>query len=156
MQAALRHLFEQQYELILEEEVEIRTRTETRIGTQTHTDPETGETWEEEYEYEVEVEYEYYILNVTLRNYGLGNVIRSVGLTEDQMERYELLLKRWEIALTCLAMIFLQHLAVAENTRIMIFQGSSDRHGICQYDTGSRKVSGVSVCLGRFFPIHQF
>ena len=31
--------------------------------------------------------------------------------------------KRWEIALTCLAMIFLQHLAVAENTRIMIFQG---------------------------------
>ena len=68
----MRHLFEQQYELILEEEVEIRTRTETRIGTQTHTDPETGETWEEEYEYEVEVEYEYYILNVTLRNYGLG------------------------------------------------------------------------------------
>ena len=58
VQAALRHLFEQQYELILEEEVEIRTRTETRIGTQTHTDPETGETWEEEYEYEVEVEYE--------------------------------------------------------------------------------------------------
>src|SRR5699024_5329173 len=93
VQAALRHLFEQQYELILEEEVEIRTRTETRIGTQTHTDPETGETWEEEYEYEVEVEYEYYILNVTLRNYGLGNVIRSVGLTEDQMERYELLLE---------------------------------------------------------------
>lgn len=93
VQAALQHLFEQQYELILEEEVEIRTRTETRTGTQTHTDSETGETWEEEYEYEVEVEYEYYILNVTLRNYGLGNVIRSAGLTEDQMERYELLLE---------------------------------------------------------------
>ena len=93
VQAALQHLFEQQYELILEEEVEIRTRTETRTGTRTHTDPETGETWEEEYEYEVEVEYEYYILNVTLRNYGLGNVIRSAGLTEDQMERYELLLE---------------------------------------------------------------
>lgn len=93
VQETLQSLFEQQYELTLEEEIEIRTRTETRTGTRTHTDPETGETWEEEYEYEVEVEYEYYILNVTLRNYGLGNVIRSAGLTEDQMERYELLLE---------------------------------------------------------------
>lgn len=93
VQATLQQLFEQQYELILEEEVEIRTRTETRTGTRTHTDPETGETWEEEYEYEVEVEYEYYILNVTLRNYGLGNVIRSSGLSADQLERYEVLLE---------------------------------------------------------------
>ena len=93
VQATLQQLFEQQYELILEEEVEIRTRTETRTGTQTHTDPETGETWEEEYEYEVEVEYEYYILNVTLRNYGLGSVIRSSGLSADQLERYEVLLE---------------------------------------------------------------
>ena len=93
VQATLQQLFEQQYELVLEEEVEIRTRTETRTGTRTHTDPETGETWEEEYEYEVEVEYEYYILNVTLRNYGLGNVIRSSGLSADQLERYEVLLE---------------------------------------------------------------
>lgn len=93
VQATLQQLFEQQYELILEEEVEIRTRTETRTGTRTHTDPETGETWEEEYEYEVEVEYEYYILNVTLRNYGLGNVIHSSGLSADQLERYEVLLE---------------------------------------------------------------
>lgn len=93
VQATLQQLFEQQYELILEEEVEIRTRTETRTGTRTHTDPETGETWEEEYEYEVEVEYEYYILNVTLRNYGLGNVIRSSGLSADQLARYEVLLE---------------------------------------------------------------
>lgn len=93
VQATLQQLFEQQYELILEEEVEIRTRTETRTGTRTHTDPETGETWEEEYEYEVEVEYEYYILNVTLRNYGLGNVIRSSGLSADQLERHEVLLE---------------------------------------------------------------
>ena len=93
VQATLQQLFEQQYELILEEEVEIRTRTETRTGTRTHTDPETGETWEEEYEYEEEVEYEYYILNVTLRNYGLGNVIRSSGLSADQLERYEVLLE---------------------------------------------------------------
>lgn len=93
VQATLQQLFEQQYELILEEEVEIRTRTETRTGTRTHTDPETGETWEEEYEYEVEVEYEYYILIVTLRNYGLGNVIHSSGLSADQLERYEVLLE---------------------------------------------------------------
>lgn len=93
VQATLQQLFDQQYELILEEEVEIRTRTETRTGTRTHTDPETGETWEEEYEYEVEVEYEYYILNVTLRNYGLGSVIRSSGLSADQLERYEVLLE---------------------------------------------------------------
>lgn len=93
VQATLQQLFEQQYELILEEEVEIRTRTETRTGTRTHTDPETGETWEEEYEYEVEVEYEYYILNVTLQNYGLGSVIRSSGLSADQLERYEVLLE---------------------------------------------------------------
>lgn len=93
VQATLQQLFEQQYELILEEEVEIRTRTETRTGTRTHTDPETGETWEEEYEYEVEVEYEYYILNVTLRNYGLGSVIRSSGLSADKLERYEVLLE---------------------------------------------------------------
>ncbi len=96
VQATLQQLFEQQYELILEEEVEIRTRTETRTGTRTHTDPETGETWEEEYEYEVEVEYEYYILNVTLRNYGLGSVIRSSGLSADQLERYEVLLETLE------------------------------------------------------------
>lgn len=93
VQATLQQLFEQQYELILEEEVEIRIRTETRTGTRTHTDPETGETWEEEYEYEVEVEYEYYILNVTLQNYGLGSVIRSSGLSADQLERYEVLLE---------------------------------------------------------------
>ena len=75
------------------EEVEIRTRTETRTGTSTHTDPETGETYEEEYEYEVEVEYEYYILNVKLRNRGLHNVITGAGLSEDEMERYEVLLE---------------------------------------------------------------
>ena len=93
VQAVLQQLFEQQYKLILEEEVEIRTRTETRTGTRTHTDPETGEIWEEEYEYEVEIEYEYYILNVTLRNYGLGSVIRSSGMNADQLERYKVLVE---------------------------------------------------------------
>ncbi len=93
VQSTLRGLFDQQYELILTEEVEIRTRTETRTGTSTSTDPVTGETTTEEYEYEVEVEYEYYILNVKLVNKGLNRVIGSSGLTEDEMERYAVLLQ---------------------------------------------------------------
>ena len=93
VQGTLQSLFDQQYELTLMEEVEIRTRTETRTGTYTWTDPETGETYEEEYEYEVEVEYEYYILNVKLENKGLNRVIGSSGMTEDEMERYAVLLQ---------------------------------------------------------------
>lgn len=93
VQAELRRIFNEQYELTLEEEVEIRTRTETRTDIITHTDPETGETYEEEYEYEVEVEYEYHILNVTLTNTGIGVVARGSGLTEEQLERYDVLME---------------------------------------------------------------
>ena len=93
VQSTLQRLFDQQYELTLTEEVEIRTRTETRTGTTTWTDPETGETYEEEYEYEVEIEYEYYILNVKLENKGLNLVIGSSGMSEDEMERYAVLLQ---------------------------------------------------------------
>ena len=94
VQTTLRSLFELQYELQIEEEVEIRYRTETRTGTTTSTDPETGEVTEEDYEYEVEVPYEYYILHVTLRNKNLGHVItESSGMTEDQAERYAVLLQ---------------------------------------------------------------
>lgn len=93
VQGTLQQLFNSQYELTLTEEVEIRTRTETRTGTTTWTDPETGVTYEEEYEYEVEVEYEYYILNVKLENKGMNWVIGNSGLTDDQMERYGVLLQ---------------------------------------------------------------
>lgn len=93
VQSTLQWLFDRQYELTLTEEVEIRTRTETRTGTSTSTDPETGETTTEEYEYEVEVEYEYYILNVKLVNKGLNMVIGNAGLSDDQMERYRILLE---------------------------------------------------------------
>lgn len=93
VQAELQRIFNEQYELTLEEEVEIRTRTETRTGTSTYTDPETGETYDEDYEYEVEVEYEYYILNVTLTNTGIGVVARGSGLTDDQLERYDVLME---------------------------------------------------------------
>ena len=81
VQATLQWLFEQQYELILTEIVEICTRTTSS------TDPETGETTTEE------EDYEYYILKVKLRNKGLNSVISNSGLSEDDMERYRILLQ---------------------------------------------------------------
>ena len=89
VQNTLQELFDRQYELKLEEEIEVRTRTETR--THTVTDPETGEVSEEAYE--VEVEYNYYILNVILQNRGLGQAIDISGVTEEQKERYNILLR---------------------------------------------------------------
>ncbi len=89
VQSELRRIFDAQYELTLEEEVEIRTRIETH--TSTSTDPETGESSTEEYE--VEVEYEYYILNVTLTNSDISAVARSSSLSDDQLERYDVLLE---------------------------------------------------------------
>ena len=85
MQARLQSIFEAQYELKLEERVEIRTRTVHSSST----DPETGETTDESYE----EEYEYYILNVTLLNRGVDYVARNSGLTDDQLQRYEVTLE---------------------------------------------------------------
>lgn len=81
VQDALREIFEAQYELSLEES------SETRTGTRTVTDPETGESREEEYEYE------WRILTITLENVGIDAVARSLGLTEDQLEHYGVLLE---------------------------------------------------------------
>lgn len=39
------------------------------------------------------MEYEYYILSVTLTNTSIGVVARGSGLTEDQMERYDVLME---------------------------------------------------------------
>lgn len=85
VQSTLSSLFDRQYELTTREEVEIRTR-EVEV---TVTDPETGE---ETTEMQTE-EYEYYILHVTLTNKGMGSAILSSGLTDDQKERYQLLLE---------------------------------------------------------------
>ena len=93
VQSTIRELFDRQYDLSLREEIQIKTRTETRTGTRTVTDPDTGETTTETYEYEVEVEYEYRILHVTLKNKGLGTVISGMGMSEDEMERYAVLLQ---------------------------------------------------------------
>jgi hypothetical protein len=90
VQGKLKEIFDRQYELELVPETEIRTRTETRTGHRTVHNPD-GTTDREEYTYEVEVEYEYHILNVTLTNASMDNVVNEIGFTEDQMERYLLL-----------------------------------------------------------------
>ena len=97
VQDTLQQIFAAQYELNFDTVIETRYRTETRTRTVTHTetDPETGETYEveEEEEYEVEVPYQYYILNVTLENHGLSEILLSAGLTDDQISRYALLMQ---------------------------------------------------------------
>ena len=87
VQSTLQELFDSQYELTVEEEVEIRTREVEHSST----DPETGEedTWTET------EEYEYYILNVNLKNNGLGKAIMEAGLTEDEMSRYAVLMQTY-------------------------------------------------------------
>ena len=89
VQARLQSIFEAQYELKLVEKVEIRTRKETRVGYRYN--PITGT--RHTYTYQVTVQYEYKILNVTLLNRGVDYVARNSGLTDDQLERYEVTLE---------------------------------------------------------------
>ncbi|MDD3416939.1 MAG: NlpC/P60 family protein [Lachnospiraceae bacterium] len=94
VQAKIQSIYQSQYTLTFQTIVEVRTRTETRTGHRTvhHTD---GTTSSESYTYELEVEYNYYILQTTLVNNTLDTVIRGLGLTADQMQRYELLLETY-------------------------------------------------------------
>ena len=89
VQARLQSIFEAQYELKLEEKVEIRTRKETRVGYRYNPITGTGHT----YTYQVTVQYEHKILNVTLLNRGVDYVARNSGLTDDQLQRYEVTLE---------------------------------------------------------------
>lgn len=111
VQSRLQTIFDHQYTLTTEEVVETRTRTETRWHYVTHYRDEerTGyrlvnghlESYTytvsvpyQVYEsYEVEVEYEYKILNTTLTNNGISAAVVASDLTQDQMERYNLLLE---------------------------------------------------------------
>lgn len=89
VQARLQSIFEAQYELKLVEKVEIRTRKETRVGYSYNPITGTGHT----YTYQVTVQYEYKILNVTPLNRGVDYVARNSGLTDDQLQRYEVTLE---------------------------------------------------------------
>ncbi len=92
VQEMLKRIYELMYTLTLEEEVEIRTRTETR-GRWVRKVDGTGAVYYEYETYEVEVEYEYHILNVTLTNNGMDAVISALGLTEDEILRYRILVE---------------------------------------------------------------
>ncbi|MBP5762052.1 MAG: C40 family peptidase, partial [Lachnospiraceae bacterium] len=110
-QAMLQTIFDYQYTLTVQRVVEIRTRTETRWHWVTYYRDEertgyrmvNGHLEEytytvsvpyQEYEsYEVEVEYEYYILNTTLTNNGIQAAVNALGLTDEQMRRYAILLE---------------------------------------------------------------
>ena len=111
VQSMLQTIYASQYSLTKQRVVETRTRTEirwhyvtryrteTRTGTRvvngkTETYTYTVQVPYQSYEsYEVEVEYEYYILNVTLTNNGIGAAVGSLGLTEEQLQRYATLLE---------------------------------------------------------------
>ncbi len=84
----LQEIFDKQYELTTEAITETRTRIETRTE---EVIDEEGNVTEEEYE--VEVEYEYHILKVTLTNKTMAEVVRQMGLSDDEMARYELLVE---------------------------------------------------------------
>lgn len=111
VQSRLQTIFDHQYTLTTEEVVETRTRTETRwhyvtyyrdedrtgyrlvnghLESYTYTVSVPYQVYES---YEVEVEYEYKILNTTLTNNGIYAAVGASGLTQDQMERYNLLLE---------------------------------------------------------------
>ena len=76
VRAKLNEIFDKQYVLTIESIVETRTRTYT---------DDDGDEYEEEYEY--------YILKVKLKNNTIPAVIRELGLNDDQMSRYELLME---------------------------------------------------------------
>ena len=92
IQSMLQTIKDYQYTLTLTQVVETRTRTEERTGTRTihHAD---GTTTTEEYTYEVEVEYDYYILKTKLTNNGIQAAVNALGLTEEQLQRYAVLLE---------------------------------------------------------------
>ena len=92
IQTELIELFSKQYCVQLEEVVEIRTREEERTGQRLVINEETGEEELEEYQYMVTVEYEYKILYIKLINISLESAILQSGLSENQMERYLILM----------------------------------------------------------------
>ncbi len=92
VQTVLQTIFDSQYHLTTQRVVETRTRTETRTGSRWVQDtPTTGHY--ESYTYEVEVEYQYYILNVTLSNNGIQAAVNALNLSEEQLQRYAILLE---------------------------------------------------------------
>ena len=98
-QAMLQTIMDNQYTLTKTRVVETRTRTVTkwhwvtRYRTQIVNGVATQVPYQSYESYQVEEEYEYYILNVTLVNHSIDYVARNMGLTAEQLQRYEILLE---------------------------------------------------------------
>lgn len=101
VKAKLQDIMDSQYTLTKQRVVETRTRTVTKWHwvTRYRTEVINGVAVQVPYlsyeSYEVEEEYEYYILNVTLVNHSIDSVARSMGLTSDQLQHYEILLETY-------------------------------------------------------------
>ena len=101
VQAMLQTILDSQYTLTKTRVVETRTRTVTkwhwvtRYRTEIVNGVSTLVPYQSYESYEEEEEYEYYILNVTLTNHGIDYVARNMGLTAEQLERYEILLSTY-------------------------------------------------------------
>ena len=99
VQGMLQTIMDSQYTLTTQRVVETRTRTVTRWYwvTRYRTVIQNGVAVQVPYQsyesYQVEEEYEYYILNVTLTNHSIDYVARNMGLTSEQLQRYEILLE---------------------------------------------------------------
>lgn len=98
VQEMLKKILDKQYTLVMTPTVEIRTKTVTKYHWVTRTQTQMVNGVEVQmpvpsYEpYEDEEEYEYHILNVELTNHSIEYVAKNIGLTEDEFERYEILL----------------------------------------------------------------
>lgn len=93
VQGMLQTILDLQYELSIDEVVETRSRQVTKTGTRWVSDSShSGGGYYESYTYTETEYYQYYILNVTLTNHTLDEVVNQLGLTEDQLERYQILL----------------------------------------------------------------
>ena len=93
VQQKLSEIKDLQYKLTTQRVVETRYRQEERTGSRWVSDsssPSGG--YYESYTYTVTVFYQYYILNVTLKNRTLNEVVNQLGFTEDQLQRYQILL----------------------------------------------------------------
>ena len=111
VQERLKDILNGQYNLILHGHTEIRTKTVTKWHwvTKSREVEKTGYRWEggrlvpytytdwEEYSelesYEEEVEYEYKIMDVTLKGQSIDKYVKNMGLSDDELDRYRLLLE---------------------------------------------------------------
>ena len=92
VQAKIEEIFEKQYTLTLRPVTEIREREVTDYRWVEDDSYEDGGYYEE---YTYIEQYEWKILKVSLVNHTLDTVIRSLGLTADQLARYEVLLETY-------------------------------------------------------------